>query len=85
MMKQSKRLGLFLAVVTALFIFTTAIALPILLRPFYAAHIAPLGLEGKTGLSRQDSAFGSAGEVFPKQSFRRLQDPAFGPAGEVFP
>lgn len=52
MMKQSKRLALFLAVVTALFIFTAAIALPILLRPFYAAHIAPLGLEGRTGLSR---------------------------------
>ena len=52
MMKQSKLLSVFLAAVTALFIFTAAIAAPILLRPFYAAHIAPLGLEGRTGLSR---------------------------------
>lgn len=52
MMKQSKLLSVFLAAVTALFIFTAAIAAPILLRPFYYAHITPLNLEGRTGLSR---------------------------------
>ena len=52
MMKQNKLLCLFLAAVTALFIFTAAIAIPILLRPFYYAHITPLALEEHTGLSR---------------------------------
>ena len=53
MMKQSKLLSVFLAAVTALFIFTAAIAAPILLRPFYYAHISPLSLEERTGLSQR--------------------------------
>ena len=51
-MKESKLLCLVLAALTALFILTAAIAAPILLRPFYYAHIAPLHLEQTTGLSR---------------------------------
>lgn len=53
-MKQSKLLTVLLSVLTALFILTAAIALPILIRPFYALHIGPLGLEEYTGLSRPD-------------------------------
>lgn len=52
-MKQSKLLSIALAAVTALFLLTVSIAAPILLRPFYYAHIAPLGLEQATGLSRE--------------------------------
>lgn len=52
-MKKSKLLSVVLAAVTALFILTAAIALPILLRPFYYAHITPLGLEQATSLSRE--------------------------------
>lgn len=51
-MKQSKLLAVALAVVTALFILTASIALPIVCRPFYFLHIGPLGLEEYTGLSR---------------------------------
>ncbi len=51
-MKQSKLLAFFLALATALFILTSAVAIPILLRPFYYAHIVPLGLEERTGLSQ---------------------------------
>lgn len=51
-MKQSKLLTVALAIVTALFILTASIALPILCRPFYYMHIGPLGLEEYTGLSR---------------------------------
>lgn len=51
-MKQSKPLSVFLSVITALFILTAAVAIPILLRPFYYAHITPLALEEHTGLSR---------------------------------
>jgi len=52
-MKQSKLLAVALAVVTALFVLTASIALPILCRPFYHLHIGPLGLEEYTGLSRE--------------------------------
>ena len=51
-MKQSKLLCIVLAVATALFILTAAIAAPILLRPFYYAHITALRLEETTGLTR---------------------------------
>lgn len=53
-MKQSRLLTVFLSVLIALFIFTASIALPILVRPFYYAHIGPLGLEEYTGLSRSE-------------------------------
>lgn len=52
MIKKSKLLAVFLCVVTALFILTVSIAVPILLRPFYYWQIGPLGLEAQTGLSR---------------------------------
>ena len=50
-MKQSRPLTALLAVLTAVFILTAAVALPILARPFYYAHIGPLGLE-EYGLTR---------------------------------
>lgn len=53
-MKQSKLLTVLLATLTAVLILTAAIALPILARPFYYAHIDPLGLEEATGLSRAE-------------------------------
>lgn len=52
-MRQSKCLSAFLSCLTALFILTGSIALPIILRPFYYAHIGPLALEQSTGLSRE--------------------------------
>lgn len=51
-MRQSKLLALFLSLATAVFLLSVSIAAPILLRPFYYAHISPLGLEESTGLSR---------------------------------
>ena len=38
----------------ALVLLTGSIALPILVRPFYYAHIEPLGLERASGLSREE-------------------------------
>lgn len=53
-MKQSKALTVILAIVLALVLLTFSIAAPILCRPFYYAHIEPLGLEGYTGLTREE-------------------------------
>lgn len=52
-MRKSKSLSVLLSCLTALFILTGSIALPIVLRPFYYAHIGPLALEQSTGLSRE--------------------------------
>lgn len=52
-MRQSKCLAVVLAVLTAVFILSASVAAPIVLRPFYYAHITPLGLEQRTGLSRE--------------------------------
>lgn len=52
-MGRSKLLAVVLALVVAVFILSASIAVPILLRPFYYAHIGALGLEEKTGLSRE--------------------------------
>lgn len=52
-MKQSKLLAVLLAVTTAVFILSASVAVPILLRPFYYAHIEPLELESATSLSRE--------------------------------
>lgn len=52
-MRQSKSLSVLLSCLTALFVLTGSIALPIVLRPFYYAHIGPLALEETTGLSRE--------------------------------
>ena len=53
-MKQSKLLTLLLAVSTAAVLLTAAIAVPILCRPFYYAHIDPLQLEEATGYTRAE-------------------------------
>ena len=51
-MRQSRLLSVSLSILTAVFILTVSIALPILLRPFYYVHMDLLNLEGRTGLSR---------------------------------
>lgn len=51
-MGRSKLLSVLLAITTAVFILSVSVAVPILLRPFYYAHIEPLRLEEATGLSR---------------------------------
>ena len=50
-MKTSKILCASLSVLTALALLTAAIAAPILCRPFYYAHIGPMKLEERTGLT----------------------------------
>ena len=51
-MKTSKLLSIVLSVLTALVVLTGSIAVPLLCRPFYYAHIGPMGLE-EYGLSRE--------------------------------
>lgn len=53
-MKTSKLLCALLAVVTALALFTASVAVPILCRPFYYAHIGPMALEERTGLTEAE-------------------------------
>ena len=53
-MKTSKPLCAVIAVLTALTLFTAAVAAPILCRPFYYAHIGPMKLEERTGLTRDE-------------------------------
>ena len=53
-MKPSKLLCALIAALTALTLLTAAIAAPILCRPFYYAHIGPLELEARTGLTREE-------------------------------
>ena len=50
-MKTSKLLCALLALLTAVALLTAAVAAPILCRPFYYAHIGPLKLEARTGLT----------------------------------
>jgi integral membrane protein (TIGR01906 family) len=50
-MKESKLLSVALGVVTALLVLSASIAVPLLCRPFYYAHIGALGLESRTGLT----------------------------------
>ncbi len=52
-MKTSKLLTVLLAVVLAVLLLTAAIAVPILCRPFYYAHIGPLRLVENTGWSEE--------------------------------
>ena len=52
-MKTSKSLSVLLSVLTALVVLTGSIAVPLLCRPFYYAHIGPMGLED-WGLSREE-------------------------------
>lgn len=53
-MKTSKVLTVLLALLTAVILLTAAIAVPILFRPFYYAHIGPLSLCEETGLTREE-------------------------------
>lgn len=50
-MKAKKGLSVFLSVLTALLVLSGSIAAPLLCRPFYYAHIGPLGLSEYTGLT----------------------------------
>ena len=50
-MKSSKLLCVLLAVLTGLVVLTASVAVPILCRPFYYAHIGPLKLKEHTGLT----------------------------------
>ena len=52
-MKTSKLLSVVLSLLIALVVLTGSIAVPLLCRPFYYAHIGPLGLE-EYGLSRAE-------------------------------
>lgn len=53
-MKYSKLYTTITAVFLALFVLSGSIAVPILVRPFYYAHIEPLALEAQTNLTRED-------------------------------
>lgn len=50
-MKTSKPLSLLLSALTALGVLTASVAVPLLCRPFYYAHIAPMKLAELTGLT----------------------------------
>ena len=53
-MRPCKLLSVLLSAAIALTLLTGAIAAPILCRPFYYAHIGPLELEERTGLTREE-------------------------------
>lgn len=53
-MKTSKTLTVLLSILTAVILLTASIAVPILFRPFYYAHIEPLQLCEQTGLTRDE-------------------------------
>ncbi len=71
-MKTSKPLAIALAALTALALLTGAVAVPILCRPFYYAHIGPLRLAERTGYTE--------GEI--KTAFDEMLDYCLG--GEEF-
>lgn len=50
-MKLRPLFSLIVTLALVLFVLTAAIALPIYIRPFYYAHIEPMGLEAYTGLT----------------------------------
>lgn len=50
-MKTSKSLSLLLSVLTALLVLSGSVAVPLLCRPFYYAHIGPMGMAEYTGLT----------------------------------
>lgn len=53
-MKSSKLLCVLLAALTGLAVLTASVAVPILCRPFYYAHIGPLKLKEHTGLTEAE-------------------------------
>ena len=50
---KSRILSAVFALALILFILTVSIGLPIYIRPFYYAHIEPMGLEAYTGLTAE--------------------------------
>lgn len=52
-MKTSKPLSVVLSLLTALLVLSGAVAVPLLCRPFYYAHIGPMGLPAYTGLTEE--------------------------------
>lgn len=52
-MKTSKPLSLLLSLLTALLVASASVAVPLLCRPFYYAHIGPMGLAEYTGLTAE--------------------------------
>ena len=54
MIKQSKLLTVFLAIVIACLVLSASIAAPILCRPFYYAHIEAFELEEYLGLEERE-------------------------------
>ena len=52
-MKISKPLAVLLSVVTAVLVVSASVAVPLLCRPFYYAHIEPMGLVEYSGLSEE--------------------------------
>ena len=64
MIKQSKLLSVVLAVAVALLILSSSIAVPILCRPFYYAHIDAMGLEEYIGLD----------EIYIRQAYDEMMD-----------
>lgn len=53
-MKESRLVSVAAALLTALVVLSGAIAVPLLCRPFYYAHIGPLRLEESTGLTGEE-------------------------------
>lgn len=64
MIKHSKLLTVILAAAVACLVLSSSIAVPILCRPFYYAHIDAFGLEEYTGLD----------EVYIRQAFDEMMD-----------
>ena len=52
-MKSGKFLAVLMAIVTALLLVSASVAVPLLCRPFYYAHIEPMGLVEYSGLSEE--------------------------------
>lgn len=51
---MNRLLSILMSIVVALTLLTGAVALPILVRPFYYAQIGPLDIEQKSGMSRSE-------------------------------
>lgn len=51
---MNKLLSAIMSICVALALLTGSIAVPIIVRPFYYAHIGPLGLEASSGLTREE-------------------------------
>mgnify|MGYP006918690612 CR=1 FL=1 len=85
-MKQSKILSVLLAVLTACLVLSSSVAVPILCRPFYYAHIGPLGLVQATGLTEEAirHAYDETSAWAPRSS-PPARCPGHSPAGTILP